>query len=263
MEGRVPATDAWGGVIEPNPAKTPLSSGDPVVDHDDARPSRFEPLASFIKDKPFFEPYVATQSAALAYKQVLSDVGCNQPLLDDHDARVIRETRDTTFTFRGSKTKFPGLPDSQEDVGGWENYPEVHRPADWDSDHDGLPDWWETMHKLNPRSVAGDFSDSNAVSGADSLTQLERYLAWLAQPHVECAPRGSVDIDVAQLTRGFNAVPVYAIGRVDHGSGKLVEAGKVARFTPAAGFTGLASIDVTVTDADGDSFTQTVGVAVR
>ena len=86
---------------------------------------------------------------------MLADVGCNVPVLDDHDRRVIDETRDGTTTYKGSITGLPGLPDSQNDVGGWEDYPEEHRPADWDTDNDGMPDAWETEHGLNP-SDAGD-----------------------------------------------------------------------------------------------------------
>ncbi|RRN77014.1 T9SS C-terminal target domain-containing protein, partial [Pseudoxanthomonas sp. SGD-10] len=34
-------------------------------------------------DQPFFESYVTTQTAYQAYKNVLSDVGCNQPVFDE------------------------------------------------------------------------------------------------------------------------------------------------------------------------------------
>lgn len=122
-------------------------------------------------DKPFFEPYVITQPAVQAYTNVLADVGCNVPTLDDHDKRVIAEVRAGTAEFKGSKTGLPGLPDSQEDVGGWENYPEVHRPANWDSDHDGIPDEWETRAGLNPKDPA----DAAKICG-DGYSNLEHYL---------------------------------------------------------------------------------------
>jgi hypothetical protein len=123
-------------------------------------------------DKPFFEPYVKTQSAQEAYTNVLANVGCNFPVLDDHDKRVIAETRTGTFKFKGSKTGLPGLPDSQDDVGGWDNYPEVHRPASWDTDRDGMPDDWEKAHGLNPN----DPSDANKDLNGDGYTNLEKYL---------------------------------------------------------------------------------------
>jgi hypothetical protein len=123
-------------------------------------------------ETPFFEPYVKTQTATEAYVNVLADVGCNFPTLDDHDKRVIQEVRDGTFKFKGSKTGLAGLPDSQDDVGGWEEYPEVHRAADWDTDGDGMPDDWEKSHGLNPKDPA----DGNKDFNGDGYTNLEKYL---------------------------------------------------------------------------------------
>ena len=122
--------------------------------------------------KPFFEPYVKTHSAQDAYDNVLADVGCNVPRLDDHDKRVIREVRTGTWTFKGSKSGWPGLPDSQADVGAWEDYPEVRRPADWDTDRDGMPDHWETEHGHDPQ----DPSDGPEDADGDGYTNLEAYL---------------------------------------------------------------------------------------
>jgi len=121
---------------------------------------------------PFFESHVKTQSAAEAYTNVLADVGCNFPMLDAHDRRVIAEVRSGTAQFKGSKTGLPGLPDSQADVGGWDNYPEIHRAADWDTDGDGMPDAWEKAHGLNPNDPA----DANQDLNGDGYTNLEKYL---------------------------------------------------------------------------------------
>jgi hypothetical protein len=125
---------------------------------------------------PFFESYVTTHSAEEAYENVLADVGANVPMLDDHDTRVIREVREGTATYKGSRSGLPGLPDSQADVGGWEDYPEIHRPADWDTDGDGLPGWWERQHGLNPDDPADGAMDPDG----DGYTNLEDYLNWLA-----------------------------------------------------------------------------------
>lgn len=133
---------------------------------------RNEPMEKFLVDHPFFEPYVTTQSAAEAFENVLADVGCNIPALDEHDQRVIEETRNGTTTFKGSISGLPGLPDSQADVGGWDDYPEEHRPADWDTDNDGMPGAWETEHGLNP----SDAADGNLDSNNDGYTNLEEYL---------------------------------------------------------------------------------------
>ena len=140
------------------------------------------PKESWLVEQPFYEPYVETQPAEEAFENVLADVGCNVPALDEHDARVIRETRDGTTTYQGSVSGLPGLPDTQDDVGGWDEYPEEHRPADWDADGDGLPAAWEREHGLNPDSPPGDFTDANADADGDGWTNLEEYLNGLAAP---------------------------------------------------------------------------------
>jgi hypothetical protein len=150
MEGHYGADDNLAGVVAPR--------GFSVDD--------------FLVDEPFFEPHVKTQSAEEAFDDVLADVGCNVPELDEHDRRVIEETRRGMTTFKGSITGYPGLPDSQEDVGGWEDYPEVHRPADWDTDGDGMPTAWEREHGFNPSDPADGALDSDG----DGFTNLESYL---------------------------------------------------------------------------------------
>jgi hypothetical protein len=126
--------------------------------------------------RPFFEHDVKTHTAKEVFENVLADVGCNVPMQDDHDQRVIRETRTGTTTYKGSKSGLPGLPDSQEDVGGWEDYPEIHRPADWDTDRDGMPNQWEAKKGLNP----DDAADATRDPDGDGYTNLEDYLNGLA-----------------------------------------------------------------------------------
>jgi hypothetical protein len=210
-------------------------------------------------NQPFFEPYVTTQSAIDAYKNVLSDVGCNQPIFDDHDIRIINETLNGTYTYSGSKSGKPGLPDSQEDVGGWENYPEVHRSPTFDSDHDGLPDWWEKLHKLNVNSKPGDFSDANADADRDGFTNLDNYLEWMATPHLTTPVNKNVTIDLKTLTRGYTDQPVYATSATSNGQTNVDKNG-IVQFKPAK--EGLASFQFTVTDAKGSKFTRMVNVVV-
>ena len=131
-------------------------------------PTEYSPWS----DTPFFESHVKTHSAAAAYTNVLADVGCNFPALDEHDRRIIAETLSGAAKFKGGKTGLPGLPDSQDDVGGWDKYPELHRAAGFDSDDDGMPDDWEKAHGLNPK----DARDGNADLNGDGYTNLEKYL---------------------------------------------------------------------------------------
>jgi len=215
---------------------------------------------------PFFPSYATIHHATNAYKQVLSDAGCSRPAIDDHDVRVIRETIDGTWTYRGSydtnvNALNKGLPDSQEDVGGWEDYGTAARPADWDTDHDGLPDWWEQIKGLNPNSTPGDFSDSNGDPDGDEYSNLEDYLNWLALPHFDCMNGTPIDIDLTQFTRGFtNNNPVYTVSAPTNGAVALVGGGRIARFTPTVTTNAIGSFTFGVTDTHGDGLTNTVGL---
>lgn len=210
-------------------------------------------------NKPFFLPYVTTQSARDTYKDVLSDVGCNQPVFDGHDIRIINETINGTYTYKGSKSGKPGLPDSQEDVGGWEDYPEVQRAASFDSDHDGLPDWWEKLHQLNLHSASGDFSDANGDADQDGFTNLDNYLEWMAGPHFAAVVNKAVDIEIKQLSRGYTDQPAYKVSAEINGLAKIQKNG-IIQFSPFK--EGLASFKFTVTDAAGSSFTRLVRMVV-
>ena len=107
-----------------------------------------------------------------AYKRVLCDVGCNQPVVDSHDSRIIQETINSNYTYTGTGPYGgrKGMPNTTDDVGGWEDYGNYSRPAEWDTDDDHVPDWWETIKGLNPNSALGDFTDSNADLLGDDYT---------------------------------------------------------------------------------------------
>jgi hypothetical protein len=179
-------------------------------------------------------------------------------MVDNHDTRQLLEALNGTNTYFGSVSGLPGLPDSENDVGAWENYPEIHRDASWDSDHDGLPDWWEIIKGLNPNSPPGDFSDANADLVGDEYTELDRYLNWMAAPHYDCPNNGTLDVDLSQFTRGFTLSPVRSVSSPINGTVVVLGDGKTARFTPGAGFSGLAEFRFAVTDAQGDSMTNRV-----
>jgi hypothetical protein len=211
----------------------------------------------------FFPSYATIDEVTNGFKRVVSDVGCTQPLVDDHDVRVIRETVDGTYTYSGTGPYGgrPGMPNTTDDVGGWEDYGNAVRPADWDTDHDGLPDWWETMKGLNPNSPPGDFSDSNADLVGDEYTELERYLNWLAAPHFDCTNGTPVDIDLTQFTRGFtNNSPAYAVFAPVNGTVSLAGGGRTARFTSSVATNGLGSFTFSVADQQGYSMTNTIGL---
>jgi pectate lyase len=113
-----------------------------------------------IVSEPFSFPPVRTQSAKEAYELVLAGVGASLPVRDAVDVRIIDTVRKRT----GS------IIDSQTQVGGWPAYRSA--PARQDSDHDGMPDEWETRYKLDPN----DPSDGPADKDKDGYTNVEEYL---------------------------------------------------------------------------------------
>ena len=121
-------------------------------------------------DTPFFESYVNTQSAEDAYQSVISSAGANMPGFDYIDSRYLKEVKDGTYTYTGSKDNLQGIIDSQEDVGGYpDNNVFKGGTAPKDTDKDGMPDAWETEHGLNPN----DDSDGAIVSlSGDDYTNL-------------------------------------------------------------------------------------------
>jgi hypothetical protein len=213
-------------------------------------------------DQPFFPSYAQVHTAGEAYKHVLSDVGATQPVFDDHDLRIIRETLDGTWTFRGSYNApngTYGVIDHQNDVGGWENYGSETRPADYDSDDDGLPDWWEIeVSHTSAHSPAGDFSDATADPDRDGYTNLDDFLEWMANPHYFAD--NSLEINLKSLAAGFTASPSFVIDQTDGCNVKLKD-GSVAEIIAYSNHAAsLRSFTFTVTDSEGTSLTRTVNL---
>ncbi|HPO10920.1 MAG TPA: pectinesterase, partial [bacterium] len=102
-----------------------------------------------------------SETAEEAYKSCLEYAGCSL-VRDTVDERVIRNIVEQTGE----------IIDSQRDVGGWDPYPEEHRPDSWDTDRDGIADTWETANGLNPKEPG----DGNGDRDADGYTNLEEYI---------------------------------------------------------------------------------------
>ncbi len=243
-----------------------------------------------ITNAEIFPSYVTTQTATNAYKVVLSDVGCNLPAQDLIDQRVIGEVLDGTTHYEGTNGPSytingyyqsaskgpdnPGMIDSQTDVHDYTNditKPNYSANYPWppyytynvpvDSDHDGLPDWWERMRGTNPNSAPEDFSDANADLVGDGYTELERYLNWLAQPHYDCTNGTALNVELTQYTRGFtNVSPAYVVFGATNGT--VVLSGKTAQFTSTVSTNALGSFIFKVTDASNFSYTNTVNVHI-
>jgi len=145
-------TDNWLMVTKGNSFKLIPGENPPVFQGDDISVCR--------ADEPFPCPAVPTESAQAAYENVLKLAGATLPKRDAVDSRLIEEVR----TGKGR------LLDSEDEVGGWPEY--VTAPAPADRDDDGMPDEWETLHKLNP----SDGNDGVGDPDGDGYTTIEEFL---------------------------------------------------------------------------------------
>jgi autotransporter-associated beta strand protein len=123
-----------------------------------------------------------------------------------------------------------------------------------DSDQDGMPDIWENATGSNPL-----VADNNVVA-ADGYTLLEHYINWMAGPHA-FVQTNATDLDLWPYTLGFTNGATYSFTNVMHGSVTLTN-NHFAHFVPAPGYTGLASFDFAVSDPDGTSMTNTMGLLI-
>jgi hypothetical protein len=213
-------------------------------------------------DERFFESEATIHSAKEAMKIVTSDAGATMPMRDDHHLRNIQETLQGTWTYKGSRSGIKGEIDHEDDAGGWETYPEEQRAADWDTDLDGMPDWWEQMVGSNA-SVANQNDDPDH----DGWTLLEDYLDFMAHPYLMVKPDETGTMDVKPFFAGFygqngaygTVTPDYSVSSEDglftaSVSGSIVTV--VGQQTAGYGY-------VTVTVNDGETtWGQRFGVAV-
>lgn len=201
-------------------------------------------------DRPFFPSLAKIETAREAWKNVMSDVGCNMPALDIHDQRIIRETLDGTYSAVGSNSGLKGLIDDEKDCGGDEANPvrEAHREAGFDTDEDGLPDWWELLKGSNPNSQKGDFADANADNDGDGFTVLEDYLDWMTHPHAFLKKGGELMIDLKPYFAGYNKNPLFTI--VSDGGIKCEAKGDGSYLIHAPRKDGCYTVRVNVIDDD-------------
>jgi hypothetical protein len=156
-------------------------------------------------DKPFFDSYAKVESAGQAFQSVLSDVGCNQPEADNHDVRIIQETLLGLTSTVGSKSRKKGLIDHEDDAGGFAalNMTEASRPSGWDTDQDGMPDWYERL-----TGTDADTPNNNADTDGNGYTDLEDYLELMAHPRFGSKTNEEQTIDLTPYFAGFSSFTV-------------------------------------------------------
>ena len=223
----------------------------------------------YLLNTPLFPSYATIHTAQDAMKIVTSYAGATMPMRDEHHQRNVRETLDGTYTYVGSKSRIKGEIDTEEDITehaagkGWEDYPEEQRAADWDTDQDGMPDWWEQCIGSNA-SVGNQNDDPNG----DGWTLLEDYLDFMAHPYIIMATNGEASIDLKQHFAGFygqngqSVTPSYTLDKQTNGlcapriDGSTLTVKATKPDTQSVGW-----LNVTVSDGE-TTFTQRFGVAI-
>ena len=222
----------------------------------------------YLVNEPLFPSYAEIHTAKDAMKIVTSYAGVTMPMRDEQHVRNVRETLDGTWTYKGSKSNIKGEIDNEADItdaanGGWEEWPEEHRTADWDTDQDGMPDWWEKTIGSDP-----NIANHNDDPDHDGWTLLEDYLDFMAHPYVMIQSNGSAMLDLKSYFAGFygqnknTVTPTYTVNVLPNGvytasvDGSQLE---VSALQPDA--TGIYGIDVTVNDGE-TQWTQRFGIAI-
>lgn len=176
---------------------------------------------------------------------------------DDHDLRMVRETRDRSWTYKGSLSHIKGEIDNEEDAGGWELFAEESRPEGYDTDQDGIPDWFEKITGTDPNTA-----NNNADSNHDGYTELEDYLNWMAEEHRVLAPSETAKVNMKSLFAGFTKSPTFSWQYNGSALSLSTEQDSMLVIRPTGQAATLNSIALTVTDGDNDSLTRTLNVAV-
>jgi hypothetical protein len=118
-------------------------------------------IAAFKMSSPFaVSESITVDDALTAYSRVLADAGATHPKRDPVDARLVNDVINGTGHIINDETE----------VGGWPILNSTTPPID--TDHDGMPDSWETAHGLNPY----DANDNKLDRDSDGYTNIEEYL---------------------------------------------------------------------------------------
>jgi hypothetical protein len=131
-------------------------------------------LADTVKSKsatPFLPGYqlTTTETALVAYDSVLKYAGCVIPVRDTLDERIINNVKNRTGHFIDVQGNYPHGTAYAQTVNAWPTLNATTAPTD--TDHDGMPDDWETANNLNPNNAS-----DRGVFAANGYTNLENYL---------------------------------------------------------------------------------------
>jgi hypothetical protein len=108
----------------------------------------------------FAAPAVTAKSAGSSFDEVIAKAGAMLPVRDAHDLRAVNDAKNAT----GKVISDP------KEVGGWLVVQSATAPTD--SDHDGMPDSYETTMGFNPN----DASDGPKDVNLNGYTNVEEYI---------------------------------------------------------------------------------------
>ncbi|MCB0850932.1 MAG: hypothetical protein KDD63_01715, partial [Bacteroidetes bacterium] len=169
-------------------------------------------------NQPFSFDMDSTHAPEVAFEHVLANVGTVLPNRDPVDTRVVEEVCTGTTTYGGAYGAGKGIIDSQTEVGGWPTLNSTNPSPD--TDHDGMPDWWEQDHGLN----LNDPDDRNGDDNSDGYTNLEEYLnalvdsfRYVVRPiDIEAVAQGAEDVMITWTDIDSNE-DGYVLERSDNG----------------------------------------------
>ena len=237
-----------------------------TYDAQESKGGKIPTTYEYVVGSPLFDSYAEIHSAQDAMKIVTSYAGATMPMRDEQHVRVVKETLDGTWTYKGSKSGIKGEIDSEADITehadgkGWEAFPEETRTADWDTDQDGMPNWYENLIGSNANAA-----NQNDDPDGDGWTLLEDYLDLTAHPYLITSPGEKTAWDVKEHFIGFygqngnTITPSYTVSS-DNPQVKVTIEGSIITVDPASQ-PGIAHLDVTVNDGE-TTFTQRMSVAV-
>lgn len=119
--------------------------------------------AQYDAGQPFSVPPVHLSPVPILLEKVLATAGACKPTRDPIDQRIVMSVRNKTGSSRSSAN------------GPWPDLATGAPAPPNDSDHDGMPDSWETAHGLNPQNPR----DSAAIAN-NRYTNIENYLNEIA-----------------------------------------------------------------------------------
>ncbi len=123
----------------------------------------------FVVSQPFPSDPVTVTTALQAYDQVLDDAGATEGLDCDGTFFVRRDAIDSRIV-NEVKNGIGKIIDDPSEVGGWLTIAPAS-PCD-DSDHDGMPDQWETKYGFDLNDPFEAVEDANG----NGYTNIEEYL---------------------------------------------------------------------------------------